>query len=163
MADETTISGDDLCKLSGLTDRRHRQLADQGLFPAPVLGRYELAPTIRGLLSHYRAQAEKKTDALAAEQLRQARADADLAEMRRDERAKKLFPADQVVAAWTDALTELREVIATFNVPREERARLMAALRDIPVSEYGTQQKPAADPSSDDPGGAEILGADPSG
>jgi hypothetical protein len=49
-----TLSAEDLCKLTGLTDRRHRQLAQEGYFPHPVKSMYLLTPTIRGIFKYYR-------------------------------------------------------------------------------------------------------------
>src|SRR6266576_3364715 len=48
------ISADKLCQLTGLTDRRHRQLATAGCFPPPYRGQYELSPTLQGLFKHFR-------------------------------------------------------------------------------------------------------------
>lgn len=44
---------------TGLTDRRHRQIAEEGYFPAPVGGVYDLAKTVAGMIAFYRDQAEK--------------------------------------------------------------------------------------------------------
>lgn len=49
-----TITAEKLCALSGLTDRRHRQLAAEGYFPPPIESMYQLAPTIQGLFRYYR-------------------------------------------------------------------------------------------------------------
>ena len=67
MADET-ISGAELRELTGLTDRRHRQLADQGYFPAPVRGEYKRAETIAWLFRYFREQLHKRDDGLKKEQ-----------------------------------------------------------------------------------------------
>jgi hypothetical protein len=62
------LSAEKLCELSGLTDRRHRQLADEGYFPPPIKGDYQPWPTIRGMFRYFREQLHKKGDSLAAEQ-----------------------------------------------------------------------------------------------
>lgn len=51
-----SISNAELCQLTGLTDRRHRQLADQGWFPLPSKGEYPLVATLQGLFKYYREQ-----------------------------------------------------------------------------------------------------------
>ena len=56
MADAGAISVEQLVKLSGLTDRRLRELADEGWFPRPVRNQYPLVEAIAGLLRHYRDQ-----------------------------------------------------------------------------------------------------------
>lgn len=40
--------------VTGLSDRRHRQLAKDGHFPAPDNGQYDLMAVIKGLLKFYR-------------------------------------------------------------------------------------------------------------
>lgn len=54
MAEASTISAEKLCALTGLTDRRHRQLAREGYFPSPSKGLYQLTPTIAGIFRYYR-------------------------------------------------------------------------------------------------------------
>lgn len=56
------IEAEKLCLLTGLTDRRHRQLAEQGWFPAPRDSEYLLVPTLQGMFRYYReaGQREKK-------------------------------------------------------------------------------------------------------
>ena len=49
-----TLSADQLCTLTGLTDRRHRQLAAEGYFPPPSNGQYQTTRTIQGMFRYYR-------------------------------------------------------------------------------------------------------------
>jgi len=60
--------------LTGLTDRRHRQLAAAGYFPLPDRGRYDAAAAIAGLFRHFREQLSKKNSELVQEQRRLAKA-----------------------------------------------------------------------------------------
>ncbi|HNQ90858.1 MAG TPA: hypothetical protein PKM73_19765 [Verrucomicrobiota bacterium] len=60
MADTGVITVDQLVKLSGLTDRRLRELAAEGWFPKPVNGQYQLVPTIQGLLRYYREREQSR-------------------------------------------------------------------------------------------------------
>ena len=62
-----TIAGDKLCELTGLTDRRHRQLAADGYFPPPSQGAYDAQKTLAGLFRYFRDQLHKKEDSLASE------------------------------------------------------------------------------------------------
>lgn len=69
MADQSTatqgaISADKLCALSGLTDRRHRQLAAEGYFPPPIDSQYQLVPTISGLFRYYREHNQRTKEKL---------------------------------------------------------------------------------------------------
>ncbi|CAG0995231.1 hypothetical protein ARNL5_03564 [Anaerolineae bacterium] len=54
MPEATAILVAQLTRLSGLSDRRLRELAAEGWFPRPVGGAYQLVPTIQGLLRYYR-------------------------------------------------------------------------------------------------------------
>lgn len=55
------IHADKLEALTGLTDRRHRQLAKDGWFPPPKMSQYEMVPTLQGLFRYYREQGDKET------------------------------------------------------------------------------------------------------
>ena len=49
-----------MAKLSGLTDRRLRELAAEGWFPKAKEGSYQLVPTIQGLLRYYRERDQQR-------------------------------------------------------------------------------------------------------
>jgi len=55
-----TISGEKLCVLTGVTDRRHRQIAKLGYFPPPIKGQYQLTATLQGMFKYYRELGEYK-------------------------------------------------------------------------------------------------------
>ena len=61
------LSAAALCELTGLTDRRHRQIAAEGYYPPPDRGRYRIKETLIGLFRYYREQLHKKEDNLATE------------------------------------------------------------------------------------------------
>ena len=50
-----------LARLSGLTERRLRELASEGWFPRATNGHYPLVPAIQGLLRYYRERDQKRT------------------------------------------------------------------------------------------------------
>jgi len=79
-----TITADQLCEYTGLTDRRHRQLAAEGYFPAPVDGRYLASKALSGVIRYYRDQLHKKEDSLADERKRYTRARREKLEVERD-------------------------------------------------------------------------------
>ena len=60
-------------QLTGLTDRRHRQLAEKGYFRPPARGEYG-EDAIPGLFKYFLEQLRKKNEALAKEQLELTRA-----------------------------------------------------------------------------------------
>ena len=60
MAEGNTIAGAQMAKLSGLTERRLRELAAEGFFPKPNDGKFQLVPTIQGLLRYYRERDQQR-------------------------------------------------------------------------------------------------------
>lgn len=74
------ITPEQLAYLTELTERRHEQLADDGCYPPKVKEGWRLAPTVRGLLAHYRELAMKGKDGLRIEQEGYTRAKRELAE-----------------------------------------------------------------------------------
>jgi len=66
--EDGTISAEYLCGKTGLTDRRHRQLATAGYFPPPILGRYQAGATLLGIIRYQRELIQKKSNKLAKEQ-----------------------------------------------------------------------------------------------
>src|SRR5688572_19445628 len=75
-----TLSREQLCTITGLTDRRHRQLADKGYFPPPVQGRYQAGKTLVGVIRYLGEQLRKKNSKLAQEQIGLTKAKRQLAE-----------------------------------------------------------------------------------
>jgi hypothetical protein len=75
-----TITGEQLCAITGLTDRRHRQLASAGYFPPPMDGRYQVGKTLVGVIRHQRELIQKKNNKLAKEQQGLVKAKRELAE-----------------------------------------------------------------------------------
>ena len=73
MADAGAISVEQLVKLSGLTDRRLRELADEEWFPRPVRNQYPLVEAIAGLLRHYRDQHDNPPSGTCTRVSRRAR------------------------------------------------------------------------------------------
>lgn len=63
-----SISGDDLCSLTGFTDRWHRKIAEKGYFPPPIRGKYEFVKTMQGLFDHQRELTEQSKKNLQAKQ-----------------------------------------------------------------------------------------------
>jgi hypothetical protein len=62
MAQESgTITAAQLARLSGLTERRLRELTVENWIPKPVDGRYQLVSAIQGLLRYYREREQQRT------------------------------------------------------------------------------------------------------
>ena len=55
------ISSAQLCNLTKLSDRRHRQLAGDGYFPLHVRGKgWQFVPTIQGLFRYYQERSDSE-------------------------------------------------------------------------------------------------------
>lgn len=77
-----TISGNQLEILTGLTDRRLRQLAKAGYFPPPIKGQYQQTVTIRGLFKYYREDHNHSAKTLNEAKLTKLKADAEMARIK---------------------------------------------------------------------------------
>ena len=68
--------------------------------------------------------------------MRRKMAEADVAEMERDEKDEKLLPAAAVEAVWQDALGRMKDVIAANVASEDTRRTIFKAMQAIPISEY---------------------------
>jgi hypothetical protein len=137
-----TIAGDKLCELTGLTDRRHRQLAAEGYFPPPVQGYYLANDAIRGLFRYFRDQLHKKEDSLASERkklsvARREKLEVEIARMRGDliDRAEigpylRNLGANQRATLQNKLENELSLKLAGLD-PIAIRARMAEAVDDL--------------------------------
>jgi hypothetical protein len=100
------ITAETLCRITTLTDQRHRQLAQSGLFPSPELGYYQLEPTVRGLLSYYRERNKKEKESLSGEKLR---AERKMAELQLARATNKALDADVVIRSWQNVVLIARQ------------------------------------------------------
>lgn len=75
------ISSDKLCSFTGLTDRRHRQLAKEGVFPPPIGSQYDHDATLVGLFKYFRTKQESSTGGMAEAKLKREQAKARTAEV----------------------------------------------------------------------------------
>ncbi len=75
-----TISAERLAVLTGLTDRRARQIAKLGYFPPPIKSQYQLTATLQGMFKYYRELGERtrnKRDAIDEEKHRKLKLEND--------------------------------------------------------------------------------------
>jgi len=75
-----TLAAEELCSITGLTDRRHRQIAAAGYFPAPTRGWYEAGKTLAGIIRWQRELLAKRNDELRQEQHAHVKAKRQIAE-----------------------------------------------------------------------------------
>jgi hypothetical protein len=91
-----TITAEQLCAITGLTDRRHRQLATQGYFPPPIKGRYQVGKVLVGVIKHQRELLQKKNDKLQKEELAYKKARREMKEEELAEFRKKYISKDSI-------------------------------------------------------------------
>ena len=135
-----TISAEKLCALSGLTDRRHRQLAGEGYFPQPIEAQYQLAPTIQGLFKYYREHNQRTKEKLV--------------NTKDDKTQKEIRLLDMKIAREERRTVERAEVnTLLLHVASQQKAVLFPALeREFPgkvvgrtASEISAQGRALAD------------------
>jgi len=118
-----TLSAERLCLLTGLTDRRHRQLAGEGYFPPPIKGQYQITPTMQGMFRYYREQQNKGSSEFNLERLRKTRAEANLAEIRLAKETKHALDAKAVFRAWENIVLVVRQKL--LSLPTKVAPRLV--------------------------------------
>jgi hypothetical protein len=116
-----TIDAGALSALSGLTDRRHRQLAKSGFFPPPANGQYELNATIRGLFRYYRESSQKQ-DELRVQQTRKEKALAIRIETENKVRAGRLIEPEIMREEIARAFSLVRQAILSGQAEVPPRA-----------------------------------------
>lgn len=115
-----TISGSQLEILTGLTDRRLRQLAKAGYFPPPVKGQYQQTVTIRGLFKYYREDHNQSAKTLNDAKLTKLKADAEMAQLKLAEAKRDVIRRNVVsvfLRSWIAKLDLLLTAELENNLP----------------------------------------------
>lgn len=139
MADlPVTISGEDLTKLTGCTDRWHRELAHRGFYPKPDRGDYEFAPTIQGICRFYRESRERATGNVATEKLNKLRTERMMAELKLETLRGQSIPADTIkhftstlAAKWEQLMRLKLEVEAPMLLQGKSVAEMRVVLKKL--------------------------------
>lgn len=128
-----TISAAKLSALTGLTDKRHRQLAAEGFFPAPVEGEYEMVPAIRGLFRHYKEWVHRRGADIAKDD--KTRLETELLRMKIEETRGRLLPREDVEYVIGNAVDQARQVLwQDSSIPEATRRRFLRTLSGIRVT-----------------------------
>lgn len=91
-----TLTGEQIEALTGLTDRRVRQLAKMGYFSSPVRGLYKQTETIRGLFKYYREDRHAEAKTMHEAKLTKLRAEAEMAQIKLAETKAELIALQDV-------------------------------------------------------------------
>lgn len=73
---------------------------------------------------------------LEREKIRRERAEADLAEMKRDEKRRELVPFVAVDQTWTAIVAAIRQEILAAKLPPDLEKRLLGNLRNLTPRDY---------------------------
>jgi phage terminase Nu1 subunit (DNA packaging protein) len=140
---DTIVSTSDLAAVLGLTDRRVRQLREDGTLPEAGRGRFVLGAAVQAYNGRLREQAAGRQGAdedapdLTDERARLAKAQADAQEMKNAQTRGELLPRGDVDAAVAAAFARVRARLvgipakaAPVVMTMESAAEAQAALRD---------------------------------
>lgn len=144
-SDSAQISAEALCALTGLTDRRHRQIAKLGYFPPPLDGQYQQDLALQGLFRYYRELGDvrrKKRDEIDAEKLRKLKRENDEGDGRLADKEKLAEAVGPLLTSFRDLSyqkleNEIPMAMAGMDVPqariigRRYADELLRKLQDI--------------------------------
>ena len=127
----TTIAGQQLTDISGLTDRRHRQLADAGHFPPPNRGAYQTGETLRGLFKYYKTTVAARADGLDAARLAKLNVETELLCLERDKKSGNLISCDDLRQENSNIAIAVRRVITASALSRKDQNKILAELKAL--------------------------------
>lgn len=112
-----------------MSERRFRELIDDGLFTRADKGAYDLDDVRRAYIEHLRSVASGRGGGEAQankadEEARRMRALAEIAELKSAEMSNSLIPADQVAASIHEAVTVMKTSL--LAIPAKAAARVGA-------------------------------------
>ena len=105
----------------------------------PVIGPdgYDVATVKEWIRANGFADPEDDGEDIESAKLRKIRAEADLAERKRDEIDQKTVPIEAVLAAWSQAMVATRQTVLAMSWLKDDARRtILDTLADIPVGEY---------------------------
>jgi len=109
VAESQTIDAEKLCALTGVTDRRHRQIAKDGYFPPPLNGQYQFAATLQGLFRYYRELSKKRHSSIEDEKRKKLTAERKIEELKLARMMGNSLEAESVVRAWQGVVMIARQ------------------------------------------------------
>lgn len=109
MTETRHIAAETLCNLTGLSDRRHRQIAKEGYFSPPLKGQYQFTATIQGLFRHYRELSQKRNSSTEDEKRKKLTAERKIEELKLARMMGNSLDAEAVVRAWQGVVMIARQ------------------------------------------------------
>ena len=122
-----------------------------GIDPRTMLKFLQTAglPTVMGSRFTVRQVCGAVYGDISGARLRKTMAEADTAEMERDEKSGELLPVHLVDAVWTDIRDNVKGVILASGMTREEKHQVLTLLREIKHFEYREKQNAVGDEAAE--------------
>lgn len=130
-----TADGATLARLSGLTERRIQQLATEGVLSTAGKDLYRFEQCVGALIEYYREQAKGMTAEKARDQARQAKADADRAEMAAAREKGLVMLSADAKRMWTDGFVKIRDVVQRSTLTAAQKKDLTEKMQKIQLTE----------------------------
>lgn len=133
-----------IADILGVEDRRIQQLVAAGTIPTPeVRGEYLLIPCVRAYCDFLRGVSTSITKQMAAENLKKAQADAEMAQMDRDYKKERILRVSEVNEAYQEFGAAVREEIASLEIPHKAKIALAKALGEMAVEKILQKRRKA--------------------
>lgn len=140
-----TIEAQDLASLTGLSDRRHRQLAERGYMPMPVRGVYKLRPAVAGIVKYYQQRA-KAEDPLRKARQEEIKSRTKLNNLTIAARQRTMVPVAEAVQVLGKFLSEAKgKIYGHPKLEQEEKDALLECLGqclDVAFTQPPPQDEP---------------------
>ena len=122
---EPMVTVDEFRNITGLTDQRHRQMANEGHFPAPVRGLYKLKSAVAGVIRYYREHHDKQTKVLTNKREGKLDRENALLDIALGKAAGQLVSVDEMVSRLNLATSSMRQRILSSSLQDDERDALI--------------------------------------
>jgi hypothetical protein len=124
-----TLTGGQMEALTGLTERRLRQIAKLGYFPPPERGQFQQTATIRGLFKYYREDNQRTNNSMAGLKANKLQAEGELVRIKVEKARGNLIPVEEVheVHAYV-----FNTMVSTFRQRIENDLPLQAEGKTVP-------------------------------
>lgn len=127
MATKKTVTGSELETMTGLSERRLRQLADAGHIPQPTKGSWSHPDTIKAVVTHYRTR--KADSPLNAARLKKLETETELLAVQLAEEQGRLVPVEELAERMQAYLRNVRDAALNCEViPEETRREILGEL-----------------------------------
>ena len=120
-----------------MSRQRLHNYIDMPNFPQPDAEGYNVEAVGEWIRANGYSDAHDPDESMESAKLRKIRAEADLAERKRDEIDQKTVPIEAVLSAWSQAMVATRQTVLAMSWLKEDARRtILDTLADIPVGEY---------------------------